>query len=117
MSKRYAQIGPYIIYWDEIYYIAYSGGKRELPAKDQKLYEKTLLLPEVLKRKELKKLGPAGTPFTVPIKGIDLLEIIKDAGYTPFFDRFFNESKMIQVNNSMVYESMKQKSYDLFKGI
>lgn len=117
MSKKYSKLGQYIIHWDEIYFIAYAGGKRELSAKDQKEYNKILSLPFQLQRKELKSLGPEKNPNLIPVKGIDLLSIIKEAGYMPFFDKFFNESRMLQVNNIVVYESMKQKSYDLALGI
>ena len=117
MSKKFTKIGKYIIEWDGIYYIAYAGGKRELSVKDQKDYNKTLMLPEQLKYVEIKKLGPDKNPNLVPIKGLDLLTIIKEAGYMPFFDQFFEQSRVLQVNNAIVYESMKQKSYEIAMGI
>ena len=117
MSKKYTRIGQYTIHWDEIYFIAYAGGKRELPEKDQKEYNKIHSLPFALQRQELKKLGPEKNPNLIPIKGLDLLSIIKELGYMPFFDQFFEQSKMLQVNDSIVYESMKLKSYEIVKGI
>lgn len=117
MSKKYTKIGQYTIFWDEIYFIAYAGGKRDLPEKDMKEYQRTLSLPFQLQRQELKKLGPEKNPNLIPIKGLDLLSIIKEAGYMPFFDHFFSQSKMLQVNDSIVYESMKLKSYEVIKGI
>jgi len=117
MSNRTSKIGQYVIEWDSIYFIAYSGGTRELSAKDMKEYNKTLLLPEQLQRKEKIKLGPEKNPNLVPIKGIDLVGIIKEANYMPFFDQFFHFSKTLQVNNRIVYESMKQKSYEIAMGL
>lgn len=117
MSKKYSTIGKYTIHWDEIYFIAYAGGKRDLPEKDQKEYNKILSLPFQLQRKELKRLGPEKNPNLIPIKGLDLLTIIKEAGYMPFFDQYFDQSRMLQVNDAIVYESMRQKSYEIVKGI
>ena len=117
MSKRYTKLGQYVIEWDEIYFIAYAGGKRELSAKDQKEYNKIQGLPFALQRQELKKLGPEKNPNLIPIKGIDLLSVIKEAGYMPFFDQYFSQSRMLQVNDVVVYESMRQKSYEIVKGI
>ena len=114
---RFAQIGRYRIEWDQLYYIAYAGGKRELAAKDQKEYNKTLLLPWALQRKEVQKLGFEKNPNVIPIKGLDLLEIIKERGFVPIFDAFFEQSHLLQVNDSIVYESIKKKSYDLVAGI
>lgn len=117
MSNRTSKIGQYVIEWDGIYYIAFAGGKRELPEKDMEEYNKTLLLPEQLQRKERIKLGPEKNPYLIPIKGIDLLSIIKEANYMPFFDQFFQFSRTLQVNNQIVYESMKQKSYEIAMGL
>jgi hypothetical protein len=117
MSKRYSQIGKNIIEWDQTYYITYAGGKRELPAKDQKEYDKTLNLPFALQRQELKKLGFEKNPNVVPIKGLSLIELFKDRSFIPFFDEYFNQSHLIQIHDQIVYESIKQKSYDLLLNI
>jgi hypothetical protein len=74
-------------------------------------------MPDVLKNVEIKKLGQEKNPNLIPIKGLDLLGIIKEANYMPFFDKFFDVSKTLQVNNAIVYESMRQKSYEIAMGI
>lgn len=119
MSKKYTKLGRYTVFWDEIYFIAYAGGKRELPEKDQKEYDRIAKgsMPDVLKTVEIKKLGNEKNPNLIPIKGIDLLSIIKEANYMPFFDKFFDVSKTLQVNNAIIYESMRQKSYEIAMGI
>ena len=117
MSKRYSQIGKYVIQWDEIYYVAYAGGKRDLPEKDLKEYNKTLCLPFDLQRQELKKLGFEKNPNVIPVKGIDLVRLIKEQSFVPFFDTFFNQSHLLQINDAVIYESMKQKSYEIAMGI
>lgn len=119
MSKRYTQIGKHVIEWDETYYIAYAGGKRELPEKDLKEYNKAANsgLPELLRAKEIIKLGFDKNPNVVPIRGIDLIELFKDRSFVPFFDSNFKFSKLLQVNNQIIYESIKIKSYEIAKGI
>jgi len=113
MSKKYEMIGQYPIYFNEVYYIAYAGGKRELKKEDQKKYDKILHLPFSLQRKELKKIPMEKNPNVVPIKGIDLLSFVKDREWVPFFDQFFNQSHLIKLTDIIVYESIKQKSYDI----
>ena len=117
MTKRYTTIGKYSIIWDETYYIAYAGGKRELASKDQIEYNKTLLLPFQLMRQEQKKLGFDKNPNVIPIQGLKLLELIKEKSFVPFFDTFFEQSHLVQINDAIVYESMKQKSYEIAMGI
>lgn len=123
MSKRYSQIGQNVIAWDDIYYIAYAFPKgikyRELPEKDMKEYNKAANsgLPDLLRAKEILKLGFDKNPNVVPIKGLALLEIIKDKQFIPFFDSNFKYSKLLQVNDLIVYESIKQKSYEIAMGI
>lgn len=119
MSKRYSQIGQHVIEWDEVYYIAYAGGKRDLPEKDMKAYNNIVKggLPDLLRAKEILKLGFDKNPNVVPIKGLALLEIIKEKQFVPFFDLSFKHSKLLQVNDLIIYESIKQKSYELVAGI
>ena len=59
MSKKYTKLGRYTVFWDEIYFIAYAGGKRELPEKDQKEYDRIAKgsMPDVLKTVEIKKVS------------------------------------------------------------
>lgn len=110
---RYEKIGGYEIYFDDIYFLAYAGGKRELGARDQKAYESILKLPFALQRNELKKMGFEKNPNVIPIKGIDLLAFIRELKFTPFFDYHFRESHLIQLNDAVIYESIKQRSYDI----
>lgn len=119
MSKRYSKIGQHEIIWDEVYFIAYAGGKRELPEKDLKAYNKVANggLPDLLRAKEIHKLGFDKNPNVVPITGLKLLEIIKERQFVPFFDRAFKQTHLLQVNDMIVYESIKQKSYELASGI
>ena len=113
---KYQQIGEYKIFFDETYFVAYAGGKREIPEKDQKTYNKILTLPFDLKMKELHKFGLAKNPNVIPISGRILLEFIIDGKFVPFFDTFFNETKLLQISDFIVYESMKAKSYDMALG-
>ena len=109
----YQQIGQFRIYFDEVYYLAYSGGTRELSSKDMKDYQRALSLPLIAQRNELERLGPDKNPNLVPIKGRDLLGFIIDGKYTPFFDPGFNQSRRLQINDKIVFEAMKAKSYEL----
>jgi hypothetical protein len=110
---RESKIGRYTIKWDEIYYLAYTGGHRELPAKDQKAYNGTLLLPLTLRRKEQANLGLDKNPNVIPLKGLYLLELIKDKKFVPFFDKFFEHTKLLQMNDEIVFEAIRQKSYEI----
>lgn len=119
MSKRYSRIGQHEILWDEVYFIAYAGGKRDLPEKDLKEYNRISkgAMPDLLKAKEIHKLGFDKNPNVVPISGLKLLEIIKERQFVPFFDLAFKQTKLLQVNDAIIYEAIKQKSYDIAKGI
>jgi hypothetical protein len=101
------------IYFDETYFIAYAGGKRELPAKEQKTYNRILSLPLILQRKELAKIPFENNPNVVPLKGKQLLEFIKELNFIPFFDSFFDQSHLIKLSDAIVYESMRAKSYEV----
>lgn len=124
MSKRYSQLGKNTIYWDQTYYIAYAGGKRDLPEKDLKEYNKAANggLPDLLRAKEILKLGFDKNPNVVPIKGINLIELFKDRSFIPFFSPDFMKEgsagyHLLQITNQIIYESIKQKSYDLLLGV
>jgi hypothetical protein len=107
------RIGNFTINYDDIYYITYAGGKRPLPAKDQKEYDRALSLPWEAQRYELRRIGPDKNPNVVPIKGKLIIEFIKDGKFTPFFDSFFERTHMIQLSDMVVFESMKTKSYEM----
>jgi len=109
---KYETIGAFKIYFDEMYFIAYAGGKRELLAKDQKQYNKILELPWVLQRKELQKISFEKNPNVIPIKGMNLLSFIKELKFIPFFDYFFEQSHLIKLTDIVIYESIRQKNYE-----
>lgn len=106
----------HIIDDNEIYFIAYAGGKRELVKKDQDNYNKAILLPWEAQRNELKRLGPMNNPNLIPINGKKLYDMLKEKKLVPFFDSFFEISHVLQVNDLIIYESIKAKNYDLARG-
>lgn len=107
---RFEHIGDKRINFDEMYFIAYAGGKRLLTDKDQKEYNKILNLPLLLQRKELSKIPFEKNPNVVPIKGIDLLTMIRELKFVPFFDYFFNQSHLLQITDEIIYEKIKNFS-------
>ena len=112
------QFGKYRIENDQtIYFVAYTGGRRELIKRDQDAYDKALRLPEEAQQAELIRLGPTKNPNIIPIEGRVLLEYIRNFKLTPMFDSFFEQSHKLQINNSMVIEAMRQKSYDVLRGV
>lgn len=124
MSKRYSKIGQNIIEWDEIYYIAYAGGKRDLLEKDMKEYNKAANsgLPDLLRAKEIAKLGLDKNPNVVPVKGIIIIEFFKDRNFVPFFSPNFMRCgyhgyRLLLLNDKIIYESIKQKSYEIAMGL
>jgi len=112
MSK-FEKIGAYTIYFDQIYYLAYAGGHRELTKDKQKAWDRTLGLPELLKIKEQHKLSLECNPNVVPLTGEALLGFIRDLKFVPFFDRAFNNTHLVKLTDVIIYESIKQKSYDI----
>jgi hypothetical protein len=110
---RSERIGNYTIHFDEIYYLGYAGGKRELKAADQKEYDRTLGLPLILQISEQKKLGLDKNPNVIPLKGIQLLSFIRELGFVPFFDKNFHQSKLMTLTDLIIFESIKAKSYDM----
>jgi len=116
--RKPARFGIYEIYHEQMYFLAFAGGKRELGKADAKEYERAIILPPgEARQQELRRLGPAKDPNMVPISGAKLLELIKDASFTPFFDKFFNQTHVLQINDSIVFESIKQRNYELARGI
>lgn len=109
----YEMIGKYRINLNENYYLAYAGGHRELPEKDQKEYNKILSLPYLLQRKELAKIPFEKNPNVVPMKGRQLLSFIRELKFIPLFDSFFEKSHLVQLSDLLVYESIKAKSYEI----
>jgi len=112
MSKS-ERIGNYTIYLDQTYYLAYAGGKRELTKDKQKAWEKTLYLPELLKVKEQLKLGIENNPNVIPLTGSALMSFIKELNFVPFFDRAFQNTHLLKLTDLIIYESIKQKNYEL----
>jgi hypothetical protein len=113
MASRCHKIGNNVIHFDQWYYIAYAGGTRELPAKEQKEWNKTILLPELLKVQERRKIPMQNNPNVVPIMGIDLLSFIRELKFIPLFDTFFEKTHTIKLTDIVVYESIKAKSYEI----
>jgi hypothetical protein len=111
--KKYEQIGKRQIFLDEIYYLAYAGGSRELPEKHQKEYSKILSLPDVIQRKELSKIPLQNNPNVVPLKGRDLMLFIKELKFVPMFDLYFETTKLLKLTDLIIFESIRQKSYDV----
>lgn len=113
MSKRYEMIANFPIFFDQIYFLAYTGGYRELTKDQQKQWDKTLSLPGELQIKEKKKIGLHNNPNVVPIKGMDLLACIKEMNFVPFFDANFQNTHLLKLTNLIIYESIKAKSYEM----
>jgi hypothetical protein len=110
---KYEMIGQHRIDLDEIFFLAYAGGHRELAAKDQKEYDKILSLPFLLQRSELKKIPMEKNPNVIPLKGSQLLSFIKELQFVPFFDQFFQQSHLVKLTDVIIYEAIRQKSYEL----
>lgn len=109
-TKRFEKIGQHTIFFDQIYYLAYAGGKRELKQTDQKNWNKTLLLPDLVKVKEQIKLGQSNNPNLIPLKGIELLSFIKELKFVPFFDRAFEKTRLLKLTNILIYNTIKEKA-------
>lgn len=105
-------IGKFRIYFNETYYLAYAGGKRELTAKDQKEYKKIQSLPFLLQRKELAKISFDKNPNVIPVRGDMLMSFIKELKFVPFFDSFFEQSHLLKLTDIVIYESIKRKTYE-----
>ena len=113
MSRRYEKIGAYTIFFDEMYYLAYTGGYRELDSKSQKEWNKTIQLPLLLQREERKKIPMEHNPNVVPVKGDQLLSFIKELKFVPLFDTFFDKTHVVKLSDIIIYESIRQKSYEI----
>jgi hypothetical protein len=111
--SNYEKIGDNVIYFDQMYYLAYAGGTRGLPAKNQRDWNKTLQLPGLLQVKERIKLGLENNPNVIPLRGIDLLSFIKELNFIPLFDRAFENTHLLKLTNLVIYESIKAKSYQI----
>jgi hypothetical protein len=112
-NNSYEDILGFRIYLSENYFLCYAGGKRLLPEKQQKEWNKTLQLPELLRVKERNKLGMENNPNVVPLKGRELLSFIKELKFVPFFDRAFAQTHLVKLTDIVIYESIKAKQYDI----
>lgn len=110
---RCEKIGQHVINLDDMYFLAYAGGKRELTAKDQKEYNKIINLPLLLQREELKKIPMEKNPNVIPLKGSQLLSFIKELQFIPLFDAYFQQSHLLKLTDIIIYESIRQKSYEI----
>jgi len=111
---RFEKIGNRVIEFDKTYALCYTGGKRELPAKDQKNYERILSLPSIVAQNEEKHRmkfweNPEKDPNVVPIKGIDLISFIKELKFTPLFDLYFEHTRRLYLTNILDYEFIKAR--------
>ena len=106
---QFERIGQHVINLNETYYLAYAGGKRELPAKDQKEFNKLITLPFLLKQQELSKIPLDRNPNVVPMTGRRLLSFIKELRFVPLFDLNFKDSHLLQLTDVIIYESIRQK--------
>ena len=111
--SQFERIGSHKIYFNERYYLAYAGGKRELSSTDQKEYNKIISLPFILQRKELSKISFDKNPNVIPLTGRQLLSFIKELHFVPLFDQFFEQSRLMQLTDVVVFESIRQKSYEI----
>jgi hypothetical protein len=109
----YEKIGRYVIYLDQMYFLTYTGGTRELAAMDQREYNKIINLPLLLQRQELKKIPFEKNPNVIPLKGSMLMSFIRELKFTPLFDEFFDQSHLLKLSDPIIYESIKQKNYDI----
>jgi hypothetical protein len=109
----YEMIGKFRIELDKTYYLSYAGGKRELPQAQQREWNKTLQLPGELKLKEQYKIGLQNNPNVVPLRGVELMQFVKELKFIPFFDRNFDKTHLLQLTDLLVYESIKAKSYEM----
>lgn len=112
MSK-FQKIGKYTIYFDQTYYLAYAGGFREMTKKQESDWNRTNGLPQELQVRERLKLGYENNPNVVPIKGKNLVEFIQDLNFIPLFDQYFEHTHLLKLTDLVVYESIKQKSYEI----
>ena len=110
MSRRYEVVAGRTIFFDEVYFLAFVGQSRELPADKDKEYRRALTLPFAAQRAEMKRLGPEANPNLIPVKGLTLLEMIREKKMVPFFDQFFDQSRILQTTDRIVYEAMRAKS-------
>jgi hypothetical protein len=113
MPKRYERVGRHVIWFDKEYYVAYAGGVRDLTKEKQRDWNKTLLLPGDLKYKEQHKLGWKNNPNVVPMKGIDIISLMRELRFVPLFDHYFEHTHLLKITDVIVYESIKQKSYQI----
>ena len=114
---RSETIGKYTIHFDEVYYLAYAGGTRDLPDKDKKEYQKVQSIPWGLARqKELAKFPKEKNPNVIPMTGMKLMSFIKELNFVPIFDTFFEHTHLLKLTDIIIYESIKQKNYEIARG-
>lgn len=110
---NFEKIGQHKIFFDQMYFLAYAGGSRELDLKNQKTWDKTIHLPGELQTNERNKIGLEHNPNVVPLSGRNLLMFIKELQFIPLFDKFFHKTNVLQLTDAIIYESIKAKSYDI----
>lgn len=117
MSNLFEVIGNRRIYLNEMYFLTYAGGHRDLEKKKKDEWMRSLSLPDLAQKKEQLRLekiyGKEINPNVVPLKGVDLLMFIRELKFVPFFDQYFEHTKMIKLTEAVIFESIKAKSYDI----
>lgn len=113
------KIGSRVIEFDKTYALCFTGGTRKLPEKDQKEYNKILNLPFPLQVAEKKRMrlweNPEKDPNVVPIKGIKLLEFIKELKFIPIFDHYFQYTHRLFLTDKTAFEYIKVNTQGYFK--
>lgn len=109
MSKSEKVFGKEIVF-DEMYYLIYVGGKRELPKKQQAEWNKTLYLPLQLQVAERNKIPLDNNPNVVPVTGRELMMFIRELKSVAFFDKFFDITHKIHLTSFDAYAYIKNNS-------
>ena len=59
--------------------------------------------------------NPEKDPNVVPLKGIKLLEFIRDLNFIPIFDNYFEHTHRIFLTDKAAYEYIKIHTKEYFK--
>jgi hypothetical protein len=112
---KFTEIGKYRLYFDEEYYLAYSGKRRKLSKKDEIEYQSIIALPfGDYQRDLLHKLPRNKNPELIPLSGRRVLEYIRDLNFVPMFDLYFKDTRTITLTDEFAYEYILNREY---KGI
>jgi hypothetical protein len=45
--------------------------------------------------------------------GIDIISLMRELKFVPLFDHYFEHTHLLKITDAIVYESIKQKSYQI----